>query len=111
MCSGTDPCGRGCVCVCAEATEGVSKPPGAIDLTLQNTVNHVTVVVYCRVCVLGGALCDRRHVTLLPPLQPQCFYWSSVCVSVCEAKLVGLCVHVCVSVREREKCCKGGGRL
>lgn len=36
------------VCVCVEATRGVSKPSEAVDLTLQNTVNHVSVVVYCR---------------------------------------------------------------
>lgn len=46
MCLGTDPCG--CVWGYMQATEGVSKPPEATDPTLQNTVNHVSVVVYCR---------------------------------------------------------------
>ncbi len=63
MSLGADPCVW--MWGCMEATEGVSKPPEATDPKLQNTVNHVSVVVYCR-----GALCDQRHVTLLP---------SSVC--------------------------------
>lgn len=79
-----------------EATEGVSQPPQATDLAQQNTVNHVSGVVYCR-----GALCDQCHVTPLPP--PASVFLLEL--SVCEAKLIGLCV--CLS--EGEKCCKEGG--
>lgn len=42
-----------------------------------------------------GTLRDQRHVTLLPPPATVFLLELSVCI-VCEAKLVGLCVCVCV---------------
>lgn len=46
MCLGPDPCG--CVRGCTPVTGGVSHPAEATDPVLQNTVNHVSAVVYCR---------------------------------------------------------------
>lgn len=59
------------------ATEGVSKPPEAADPALRNTENHVSVVVYC-----GAALCDQRHVTLLPPPVSVFLLELSVCIGL-----------------------------
>lgn len=57
-----------------EMAVGVTKPPESTDLTRQSTVSHVRIVVYCRGHCVTSAMWPRC------PLQPLCFYWSSVCV-------------------------------
>lgn len=60
--------------------------------TLQNRVSHMSIVVFLQ---YRGALHVQSHVTLLPPPVTVFLLGLSVCI-VCEAKLVGLCVYVCV---------------
>lgn len=84
MCLGNDPCCLVCVCGCMEATKGVSKPPEATDPTLQNTVSHMSVVVYCWGGTAWPVPCDpvapSNHSVFTGA---QCVCWS-VCVCVCE---------------------------
>ncbi len=78
-------------CVWMKATKGVSQPPEAAKY-----------ITWVGLLIVGGALCDRRHLTPLPPSSPSVFTGAQcVCCSLRQSWWCFVCVCL------REKCCLG----